>query len=132
MQKVEINADTDEMVQPEDNDNSVNVSPGSYEELSPNEFNHHRGIVVILLKAPQAESEFSGFKSLISVPEIRDIQPLLENIPHHQPIGLVCPDGSCSGRLATRLSNQGFRVYHLGGGLQEWYYSLRGITEESA
>ena len=45
---------------------------------------------------------------------------LLRGWPCERPIGLACPDGTCSSRLAIRLSRQGFTVYHLAGGIHEW------------
>ncbi len=107
---------------------TVENSPGFYRELSPQEFNRQKDMVVVLLKADQARSEFADFHTLITISDAHQLKPYLARLPIDQTIGLVCPDGDCSGRLAIRLSNQGFRVYHLGGGLREWYHCCRGVA----
>ncbi len=110
----------------------VEGTPGCYGEYSPQEFNRHKELVVVLMKAAHAEAEFEGFHTLISVGNSREVPARLAGLAADQPIGLVCPDGDCSGRLAIRLSSQGFRVYHLGGGLREWYHSFGGVTGGAA
>jgi len=101
---------------------------GSYEELSPTEFNRHKELVVVLLRSEHASTSFDGFNRLIPADDVAHVVELVSQLPAGQPIGLVCPDGECSGRLAIRLSNMGYPVYHLGGGLMEWFHSFRGNT----
>lgn len=102
---------------------------GYYEELSPREFNRRKELVVLLVKAPHALGEFQGFRSVIAVEEPQSLPAHLAELPPGQAVGLVCPDGGCSSRLAIRLSNLGHPVYHLGGGLREWYHSFREARE---
>jgi hypothetical protein len=100
---------------------------GSYEELSPREFSHHKELVVVLMKSPHALSEFEGFRAVIPVGGAQSLPAQLAGLEPGQALGIVCPDGDCSGRLAIRLSNLGYPVYHLGGGLREWYHSFREV-----
>ena len=41
-------------------------NPGFYQELSPQEFNRRKELVVLLLKAPDAGEAFTGFREVIS------------------------------------------------------------------
>ena len=100
--------------------------PGSYQELSPTEFNHQKDMVVVLVRAAHAEQEFQGYQAVIPLNDLSELSSCLEIFPPGQAVGIVCPDGDCSGRLAIRLSNLGHPVYHLGGGLLEWYHNFRG------
>ena len=97
-----------------------------FKELTPREFNRHKEMVVVLVRAEHARNEFDAFRDLIVISETRELDAYLDRLEAGQPIGLVCPNGECSGRMALRLSNKGFPVFHLGGGLQEWYHSFRG------
>jgi len=99
---------------------------GSYQELSPVEFNRRKEMVVVLLKSEQAIGSFEGFQGLLPATDVAHVLELVTTLPAGQPLGLVCPDGDCSGRLAIRLSNMGYPVYHLSGGLAEWFHSFRG------
>ncbi len=101
------------------------ASPGCFEELSPKEFNRHKEMVVLLMKAPAAAAEFSEFQAVLHIESPRELPARLENLKPGQALGIICPDGDCSGRLAIRLSNLGYPVYHLGGGLREWYHCFR-------
>ena len=98
--------------------------PGSYQELSPAEFNHRKDLVVVLVRAPHAEQEFQGYRAVILLKDLRELSSCLEKFLPGQAVGIVCPNGDCSGRLAIRLSNLGYPVYHLGGGLLEWYHNF--------
>lgn len=100
---------------------------GSYEELSPCEFNRRKELVVLLMKSPHALTAFEGFRQVIPIPNGQSASEHLAALDPGQALGIVCPDGDCSGRLAIRLSNLGFPVYHLAGGLREWYHSIRGV-----
>lgn len=97
-----------------------------YAELSPQEFNRRKDLVVVLLKVGHAAPRFQGFRSLIPVSGSQEVPQLIKALPAGQPVGLVCADGDCSGRLAVRLSGMGYPVYHMAGGLVEWYHSFRG------
>ena len=99
---------------------------GSYQELSPTEFSHRKDLVVVLLRAERARDAFDGFRQIIAAGCNSHALEQVSKLPVTQPIGLVCADGDCSGRLAIRLSNMGYAVFHLGGGLVEWYHSVRG------
>ena len=108
------------------NGSMVRESPcGSYQELSPQEFFRRKELVVVLMKSTHAPPRFQGFREVIVVAHPRELTERLSGLAPGQPLGLVCPDGDCSGRLAIRLSNLGHPVYHLGGGLREWYHSFR-------
>ena len=100
--------------------------PGFYQELSPQEFSRRKELVVLLLKAPDAGEAFTGFREVISSADSGALLRAAAKLGRGQPIGIVCIHGDCSGRLAIRLSNQGYSVYHLGGGLWEWYHCFRG------
>lgn len=105
---------------------------GCYRELSPREFDRHKEMVVVLLKSEHALAEFTGFRALIYAPTGHEAEAHLGALAKGQAIGVVCPDGDCSGRLAIRLSNQGYPVYHLAGGLREWYHSFRDVRAATA
>lgn len=94
--------------------------PGSYGELTPHEFNLRRDLGVVVLKAPEAAAEFAGFRSVFALGCSGEIDSVLSQWPRDAALGLVCPDGDCSSRLAIRLSRQGYTVLHLAGGLREW------------
>ena len=83
-------------------------------------------MVVLLVRATHAEQEFRGYQAVIPLKDLRELSSCLENFPPGQAVGIVCPNGDCSSRLAIRLSNLGHPVYHLGGGLMEWYHNFRG------
>lgn len=93
---------------------------GGYRELTPHEFNTHRDMGVVVLKATDAAPEFAGFHQVFSLGCSSEIDSVLQQWPRERALGLVCQDGTCSGRLAIRLSRQGYTVYHLAGGLHEW------------
>ena len=95
-------------------------APGCYRELSPKEFNARKDLAVIVLKDAAVMEEFRGFSEVHYLSSSSGIGELLSGWPCERPIGLACPDGTCSSRLAIRLSSQGFTVYHLAGGIQEW------------
>ena len=99
---------------------------GFYQELSPQEFNRRKELVVLLLKAPDAGEAFTGFRDVISTADSAALLLAAARLGRGQPIGIVCIHGDCSGRLAIRLSNQGYSVYHLGGGMWEWNHCFRG------
>ncbi len=86
----------------------------------------------MLMKCPQARDAFAGFRQVICVPDAQSLPAHLGALPSGQAVGIVCPDGDCSGRLAIRLSNLGHPVYHLSGGLREWYHSFRGVQPPCA
>ena len=94
--------------------------PGSYRELSPHEFNERRDMGVVVLKSAAAAQEFSGFRQVFALGCSSEIDSVLTHWPRDKALGLVCPDGTCSSRLAIRLSRQGYTVFHLAGGLREW------------
>lgn len=94
--------------------------PGSYRELTPHEFNARRDLGVVLLKAPEAEAHFAGFRRVFSLGGSAEIDQVLAQWPREAALGLVCATGDCSSRLAIRLSRQGYTVLHLAGGLNEW------------
>ena len=94
--------------------------PGCYRELSPKEFNARKDLAVIVLKDAEVMDEFRGFSEVRHLSSSSGIDALLSGWPCERPIGLACPDGTCSSRLAIRLSRQGFTVYHLAGGIHEW------------
>jgi rhodanese-related sulfurtransferase len=94
--------------------------PGSYGELTPHEFNARRQMGVVVLKAPAAAPQFAGFRRVFALGCSTEIDAVLADWPRESPLGLVCADGECSGRLAIRLSRQGYTVFHLAGGLREW------------
>ena len=102
------------------------AEPGSYRELSPHEFNAEKEMAVIVLKDESAVEMFAGYSMVRYLPTSQGIEALLRDWPCERPIGLVCPDGSCSSRLAIRLSRQGYRVRHLAGGLREWHQCTLG------
>ena len=99
---------------------------GSFQELSPSEFSHHKELVVVLLRAERARDTFEGYRKVIVAGCNNHALEQVAKLPADQPIGMVCADGECSGRLAIRLSNMGYTVYHLSGGLAEWHHSFRG------
>jgi rhodanese-related sulfurtransferase len=96
-------------------------TPGCYRELTPHEFNLRKELTVVLLKDASAAGEFQGFREVLVLPNSQALEPFLAAWPADRAIGLVCPDGTCSSRLAIRLSRAGFPVYHLAGGLREWH-----------
>lgn len=93
-----------------------------YTELSPKEFRRKAELVVVLMKAPHAREDFSGHARVLLAADAREARELVRALPSEQPVGVVCPDGECSSRLATHLAREGHRVYHLSGGLREWYH----------
>ena len=93
---------------------------GCYRELTPHEFNDHKAMSVLILKDESALEAFQGYASRHYLPDSSHIEALLADWPLERVIGLACPDGECSSRLAIRLSRQGYSVYHLAGGLKEW------------
>ena len=93
---------------------------GSYRELTPHAFAAQANMGVILLKVPGGAAAFSAFRDVFSLDCSSEIDRVLAGWPRERAIGLVCMDGPCSGRLAIRLSRQGYTVYHLAGGLREW------------
>ena len=99
---------------------------GSYQELSPMEFSHHKELVVVLLRAERARDSFDGYRNVIAAGCNSHALEQVAKLSVDQPIGIVCADGDCSGRLAIRLSKMGYSVFHLSGGLVEWYHSFRG------
>ncbi len=92
-----------------------------YEELSAHQFADRRDLIVLLLKAPYAAGEFTGFRAVVPLPNGQVVGHYLAEVGQGQPVGLVCPDGECSSRVAIRLARLGYAVYHLAGGLREWY-----------
>jgi rhodanese-related sulfurtransferase len=92
-----------------------------YEELSAHQFSERRDLVVLLLKAPHAAGEFTGFRAVVPLPNGQVVGHYLAEVGRGQPVGLVCPDGECSSRVAIRLARLGYSVHHLAGGLREWY-----------
>jgi rhodanese-related sulfurtransferase len=94
--------------------------PGSYRELTPHEFYARKDMGVVVLKAAAAAPEFSGFRKVFALGCSSEIDSALTAWPRETALGLVCPDGTCSSRLAIRLSRQGYTVFHLAGGLREW------------
>jgi rhodanese-related sulfurtransferase len=102
-----------------------------YEELSAHQFSERRDLVVLLLKAPHAAGEFAGFRAVVPLPNGQVVAHYLAEVGKGQPVGLVCPDGECSSRVAIRLARLGYSVHHLAGGLREWY-RLQQIEREPA
>ncbi len=94
--------------------------PGGFRELSPHEFEREKEMTVIILKDESARDEFKGFQGVYVLPSSRGIEDFLSRNATARVIGLVCPDGDCSGRLATRISRMGYDINHLSGGLREW------------
>jgi rhodanese-related sulfurtransferase len=95
--------------------------PGSYRELTPHEFNARKEMGVVVLKAAASAPEFGGFRAVFALGCSSEIDAVLRDWPRDAALGLVCPDGDCSSRLAIRLSRQGYDVFHLAGGLREWH-----------
>ncbi|MDH5751598.1 MAG: rhodanese-like domain-containing protein [Deltaproteobacteria bacterium] len=91
-----------------------------YQELTAHEFEEHKNMLVLVLRAPQAAGKFKGFREVVALSETAEVDALLKNRQFPQIIGLVCKDGEFSSRQAIRLSRQGHRVFHLVGGLREW------------
>jgi rhodanese-related sulfurtransferase len=89
--------------------------------LTAQQFAARKDLVVLLLKAPHAAGEFSGFRGVVPLPNSQLAGHYVAELGRGQPVGLVCPDGECSSRLAIRLARAGFTVHHLAGGLREWY-----------
>jgi len=94
------------------------AATGCFGELSPSEFNHRKDMTVILHRHPHAVGEFTGFRQVLSVQDCQDVEQMCRGLP--SPLGLVCENGQTSARMAIRLSQKGFTVYHLAGGLGEW------------
>lgn len=92
-----------------------------YAELTAQQFAARKDLVVLLLKAPHAAGEFAGFRGVVPLPNSQLAGHYVAELGRSQPVGLVCPDGECSSRLAIRLARAGFTVHHLAGGLREWY-----------
>jgi rhodanese-related sulfurtransferase len=92
----------------------------SFEELTPQQFGQRPELVVLLLHAPHGEHEFGAFRAVVPLPNSRVAAHYVAELPLDQPLGLVCPDGEASARLAIRLARQGRLVVHLAGGLAEW------------
>ncbi len=103
---------------------SVAASAG-YLELTPQEFRARPDLLVVLVHAPQAQQEFAGFRAVLPLPACQLAAAYLREVPRDQPLGVVCPDGEASARLAIRLAREGYTVAHLCGGLQEWHRSVR-------
>ncbi len=95
--------------------------PGGFRELSPHEFEREKEMTVIILKDESARDEFKGFQGVHVLPSSHGIEEFLSRTATARVIGLVCPDGDCSGRLATRISRMGYDINHLSGGLREWH-----------
>jgi hypothetical protein len=93
----------------------------SYGELTAQQFCQRRDLTVVLLNAPHAESDFTGYRAVIPVPNGQLARHYLSGVEAGQPLGLVCPDGEWSARLAIRLARVGYSVFHMAGGLREWY-----------
>ena len=92
-----------------------------YEEMTAHQFAERKDLVVLLLKAPHAAGEFAGFRAVVPLPNGQVVGHYLAEVDQGQPVGLVCPDGECSSRVAIRLARLGYAVHHLAGGLREWY-----------
>ena len=101
-------------------------SPGCYWELGAEEFLDKGELVVFMLKITKPQPGFQGFRQVVQLECAADMQGQIDALPEAQPIGLVCCDGTCSARLAIRLSRQGRTVFHLAGGLWEWNRHFRG------
>lgn len=97
--------------------------PGSYAELTPHEFGARRELAIIALKVPDAAVRFAGFRRVFALDCSASVEQALGDWSREAPLGLVCADGECSSRVAIRLSRQGYRVFHLAGGLREWQRS---------
>ncbi len=83
------------------------------------------GLTVVALKVPNATEIFAGFQRVLALAGSRDIDAYLPSLDPEQPVVVVCPDGQCSSRLALRLAERGYAVYHLAGGLHEWHFCMR-------
>lgn len=92
-----------------------------YQELTAHQFAERRDLTVLLLKAPHAAEAFAGFHAVVPLPNGQLVGHYLAEVGPRQPVGLVCPDGECSSRVAIRLARMGYAVHHLAGGLREWY-----------
>lgn len=97
--------------------------PGSFAELTPHEFDARREMGVVVLKVPDAAARFGGFRHVFALDCSAAVESALAGWPREAPLGVVCADGECSSRVAIRLSRQGYRVFHLAGGLREWQRS---------
>ena len=100
-------------------------SCGSYRELLPAELERMPSATIVALRIPDAPHLFPGFATVLALPSARDLAGHLAEMPAHQPVVVVCPDGDCSSRVATRLANNGRTVYHLAGGLRDWNHHRR-------
>lgn len=109
-----------------------NPAPGSFRELSAHEFATRKELVVVLVKTGDAATRFQGYAGVEVVPACKAVEAYVARLPKDRPIGLVCPDGDCSSRMAIRLSRQGYRVYHLAGGLREWNQAFPGCATADA
>jgi rhodanese-related sulfurtransferase len=98
---------------------------GSYRALLPAELERMPSATIVALKIADASQRFAGFATVLALPSARDLAEHLAELPVGQPVVVVCPDGDCSSRVATRLANDGRTVYHLAGGLRDWNYHRR-------
>ncbi len=98
---------------------------GSYRALLPAELEQMPSAAIVALKIPDAPHLFPQFATVLALPSARDLGEHLAHLPVHQPVVVICPDGDCSSRVATRLANDGRTVYHLAGGLRDWNYHRR-------
>lgn len=98
---------------------------GSYRALLPAELERMPAATIVALKIADAPQLFAEFATVLVLPSARELAAQLAALPTGQPVVVVCPDGDCSSRVATRLANDGRTVYHLAGGLRDWNYHRR-------
>lgn len=93
---------------------------GCYCELTAGEFARKAHMTVVVYKHPSAVAEFAGFRRVLSVESCRELALLLSEEGPDQAVGLVCENGETSARMAIRISQEGWQVNHLVGGLGQW------------
>ena len=96
------------------------IRSGSFHELSAQEFARRTDLRVLVIKSPHSVHFFRRHAQVVAVEDGRGAEDYLRQWESPQIVGLVCPDGEISSRLAIRLSRQGHTVVHLAGGLKEW------------
>lgn len=102
-----------------------NEGCGGFRELAPTEMKSMKGLTIVALKVAGAATLFAGFHKVIALESSRNLEAHLSRLEPNRPIAVVCPDGTCSTRVATRLANQGRTVYHLAGGIRDWNFINR-------
>lgn len=98
---------------------------GGFRELTSTEMNSMKELTIVALKVDGAATLFTGFHRVIALESSRNLEAHISQLEPGSPVAVVCPDGACSTRVATRLANQGHTVYHLAGGIRDWNFINR-------